>query len=146
MTDVLTPGSTRLARPSISIISNISGPENTVQQPQSHPIWSVFAGGGACVKKLPRDRTWLRLLPGVDDCLPPPLLPNMMPEERCLGLWIIAFLVDEVLPVRVDFIVYDNGFFLLLVSIWRPKMKQGRRFGRTNILAWPCSVLRGADR
>ncbi len=79
---VFTSETLSLSSSTISIVSDISRAKNAVQQPQSYPIWSMFAGCCTLVKKRPGHGAWLCSLPGVSDRLLAALWLNMVIEER----------------------------------------------------------------
>jgi hypothetical protein len=100
---------------SVSIIADVSGSEDTVQKPQSHPIWGMLSISLPIVEQPALIGASSCLVPGLHDRLTTSIWANVMPEERCFGCLIIPLLFYEARAICVDFVVHSNGFVLLNV-------------------------------
>lgn len=58
------------------------------------------------------------LLPCVDDALASLLVADVVPEEWRLATDIVPLLLDQVAPIGVHAVVYDDGHFLLGSVCW----------------------------
>jgi hypothetical protein len=82
--------------PPVTIVAKVSGAEDAVQKPESHPIRCVLAVRLTSVEKTSSHGADGCLLPGVENTEAASFVANMMPEEGWSTLWIASFLVYQV--------------------------------------------------
>lgn len=110
---VFTGTNTAAVSSTVAIIAHISRPEDAVKQPVRHPVWTVLAVGRASVKQLSLNGSNVGVLPCVDNSTMLTLFGDVVPEERGLTAWIIAFVFDKAAPIALQPIVHFDGLILV---------------------------------
>lgn len=100
----------------------------------------MFTGCRTPIKETTLNCARLGLLPGIDDSLTTAFRSDVMPEEWLSGLAIVAFLIDQTRAIRVEFVVYSDGFFL-----WLSQLYVWQLCDPLNLLAWLDSSPRAWD-
>jgi hypothetical protein len=125
----------------VSIVTDISGPKDAVQEPQCHPVRSVFSICLPAVEQSALVGASSCLLPCIQDGLTASIWTDVVPEERCLGLGVAPLFVNQIRPISVDSIIHGNGLVLVQVV----SVGELLRTSPCNSLAWHDTVLHAED-
>jgi hypothetical protein len=96
----------------ISIIADVSGPEDTVQKPECHPIGRMLSIRLSVVEQPALVGASSCLMPSFHDSLTASIGANVVPEEWCLRCLVISLLFYEAGSICIDFIVHSNSLVL----------------------------------
>ena len=105
-------GCSGLVMAPVSIIADVSGPEDAVQKPQSHPIRCMLSFRLPTVEQFALVGASLRLVPGFHNGLTTAIWANVMPKEWCLGVIVVPLVLYQTGTIRVDSVVHGNCLIL----------------------------------
>jgi hypothetical protein len=107
----------------IPIVANVSGPEDAVQKPQSHPIWCMLSICLTTVEQSALFRPLSCLMPGLHYSLTAFVGTDVVPKEGCFRGLVVSLLFYEACAVCVDFVVNGNGFVLYIIISTKEKKR-----------------------